>query len=263
MIPLLLAMAAGPLINWKRDALRALMSRAKWPGIAAGLILAAVLVLTLGRNIVAAAAFGVAGWLVIGSFAIIAHRMRLGKSSLSTSLGLLRTTPRAIYGLVIAHAGMGVAVAGITGMSVWATEKIEMMKPGEVLQLSGFDLRLLTVGYMRGANYDAEQAVFEITRNERAVARLSSERRFFPVRQQQTTVAGIRSNLISNLYVALGEPDGRGAWAVRFYYHPLAPWIWIGALMMAAGGFVSLSDRRFRVGAPQRSRRPAFAAVPA
>jgi cytochrome c-type biogenesis protein CcmF len=91
---------------------------------------------------------------------------------------------------------------------------------------------------------------------------MSSERRFYPVRQQQTTAAGIRTNLISNLYVAIGEPNGSGAWAVRFYYHPLMPWVWIGTLTMAFGGFVSLSDRRLRVGMPQRIPRHA-AALPA
>jgi cytochrome c-type biogenesis protein CcmF len=92
------------------------------------------------------------------------------------------------------------------------------------------------------------------------VGELISERRFYPVRQQQTTAAGIRTNLISNLYVAIGEPDNSGAWAVRFYYHPFMPWVWIGALTMALGGFVSLCDRRLRVGVPQRVPRDVIAA---
>jgi cytochrome c-type biogenesis protein CcmF len=152
---------------------------------------------------------------------------------------------------------MGVTVAGITGMSTWATEKIQLLRPGESLQLSGFDVRLTSVGAHPGPNYDAERGVFDITRNGRFVTQLFSERRFYPVREQQTTAAGIRSNLISNLYVTIGESDGKGAWGVRFYYHPFAPWIWLGALTMAMGGFVSLSDRRLRVGAPQRSSRRA------
>jgi cytochrome c-type biogenesis protein CcmF len=150
---------------------------------------------------------------------------------------------------------MGVTVAGITGMSAWATEKVQLMRPGEGLQLSGFELRLNSVGNVPGPNYEAERASFDVTRKGRPVARLVSERRFYPVREQQTTAAGIRTNLISNLYVTLGEPDGKGAWAVRFYYHPFAPWIWLGALTMAVGGLVSLTDRRLRVGAPQRAPR--------
>jgi cytochrome c-type biogenesis protein CcmF len=80
-------------------------------------------------------------------------------------------------------------------------------------------------------------------------------RRFYPVREQQTTVAGIRTNLISNIYIAIGEPDSNGAWAVRIYHHPLAPWIWLGGFTMALGGFVSLTGRRLRVGAPQPALR--------
>jgi cytochrome c-type biogenesis protein CcmF len=154
---------------------------------------------------------------------------------------------------------MGITVAGITGMTSWATEKIEMLRPGQSLELSGYSLRLRSVGEVPGPNYQAERGTFEVTRNGRPVGELVSERRFYPVRQQQTTAAGIRTNLISNLYVAIGEPDNNGAWAVRFYYHPFVPWVWIGALTMAFGGFVSLFDRRLRVGVPQRVQRYALA----
>jgi cytochrome c-type biogenesis protein CcmF len=146
-------------------------------------------------------------------------------------------------------------------MTSWTAEKIDMLRPGRSLELSGYVLLLRSVDDVTGPNYDAERGAFEVTRDGRFVARLFSERRFYPVRQEQTTAAGIRTNLISNLYVAIGEPDGSGAWAVRFYYHPFMPWVWIGALTMALGGLVSLSDRRLRVGVPQRIPRAA-AAVP-
>jgi cytochrome c-type biogenesis protein CcmF len=261
-IPLLLVMAIGPMLKWKRDDIRAALGRLKYPAVASLLVAILVLVPSFGRNAFAAAFMAVAAWLVGGSFAALAYRTRLGAAPLATTLRLARTTPRAFYGLVIAHAGMGITVAGITGMTSWATEKIEMMRPGQSLQLSGYDLRFRSIGDVPGPNYEAERGTFDITRNGRYVAELFSERRFYPVRQQQTTAAGIRTNLISNLYVAIGERDGSGAWAVRFYYHPFMPWVWLGALTMALGGFVSLSDRRLRVGAPQRIPRYA-AAVPA
>jgi cytochrome c-type biogenesis protein CcmF len=262
MIPVLLIMVVGPMLKWKRDSIAAALSRLKYPAIASGLIAILVLVLTFGRNAFAAAFMAVAVWLVTGSVAALAYRTRVGRVPLATTLRLARTTPRAFYGLVIAHAGMGITVAGITGMTSWATEKIEMLRPGESLELSGYSLRLRSVGDVPGPNYDAERGTFDVTRNGRLVGEMLSERRFYPVRQQQTTSAGIRTNFISNLYVVIGEPDGKGAWAVRFYYHPFMPWVWIGALTMALGGFVSLSDRRLRVGVPQRIPRHA-AAVPA
>jgi cytochrome c-type biogenesis protein CcmF len=262
MIPLLLVMVIGPMLKWKRDNIRAALGRLKYPAIASVLAASMVLILTFGRNAFAAAFMAVALWLVAGSLAALAYRTRLGDGPLVSTLRLARTTPRAFYGLVIAHAGMGIAVAGVTGMTSWATEKIEMLRPGQSLELSGYSLRLRSVGDVTGPNYDAERGTFDITRNGRFVGQLLSERRFYPVRQQQTTVAGVRTNLMSNLYVAIGEPDGNGAWAVRFYYHPFMPWVWIGALAMSLGGFVSLTDRRLRVGAPHRIPRRA-AAVPA
>jgi cytochrome c-type biogenesis protein CcmF len=260
MIPLLLVMVIGPMLKWKRDNIRATLGRLKYPALASLLTGILVLIATFGRNAVAAAFMAVAVWLVAGSFAALAYRTRLGGAPLATTLRLVRTMPRAFYGLVIAHAGMGITVAGITGMTSWATEKIETLRPGQSLELSGYNLRFRSVGNVQGPNYDAERGTFDVTRNGRFLGQLFSERRFYPVRQQQTTAAGIRTNLMSNLYVAIGEPDGNGAWAVRFYYHPFMPWVWIGTLTMAFGGFVSLSDRRLRVGVPQRIPRHAVAA---
>ena len=196
----------------------------------------------------------------------MAHRVRLGRTDLRHALHLARTTPRAFYGQVLAHAGLGITVAGIAGMSSWATETNQMLRPGEQLTLSGYELRLVSVSQVPGPNYEAERATFAVTRAGRPATQLVSERRYYPVRTQQTTSAGIRSNLISNVYVAIGEPDAKGGWPVRFYYHPLVPWIWLGALTMALGGFVSLSDRRFRLGLPQKARAvlaPAPTTVPA
>ncbi len=252
MVPLLLVMVIGPMLKWKRDDIRAALGRLRYPALAGLFVAVLVASLTLGRNVFAAAFMAIAVWLVVGSFAVLAFRTRLGAAPLATTLRLVRTTPRAFYGLIIAHSGMGVTVAGITGMTNWASEKIEMLRPGESLELSGYRLRFRSVDDVPGPNYDAERATFDISRNGRFLGQLSSERRFYSAPQQQTTAAGIRTNLISNLYVAIGDPDGKGGWAVRFYYHPLMPWVWIGALVMAFGGFVSLSDRRLRVGVPQR-----------
>ncbi|WP_315745493.1 heme lyase CcmF/NrfE family subunit [Bradyrhizobium sp. SZCCHNR1075] len=264
MVPLLLAMTAGPVLRWKRDALVDALRRLKTAAGLAALVFLGVLVATFGRHFLVAFFLGVSAWLIVGSLMVLAHRIRLGTSTpLARTLNLAATTPLAVYGLVLAHAGMGVTVAGITGMTAWAGEKIEMLRPGQSLQLAGYDVRLRSVGKVPGPNYEAERGVFEITRNGKPFTQLFSERRFYPVRQQLTTAAGIRTNLLWNVYVTLGDPDDKGSWAVRFYYHPLMPLVWIGALMMACGGFVSLADRRFRVGAPRRAAQAIPAAIPA
>ena len=114
-------------------------------------------------------------------------------------------------------------------------------------------MTLKSVTPATGPNYQAERAVFDVSDNGRFVSTLFAERRFYPVRRSQTTEAGIYTNLFSNVYLAIGEGNGK-EWTVRAYYHPLAPWIWFGPMVMALGGFISLSDRRFRVGAPRRAR---------
>ena len=257
--PLLLAIAVGPVLRWKRDNLKDALKRLNKAALAAGLVALLVLAVTLGRELVAAFFLAIATWIIFGSFVALAQRVRLGVVPLTTTLRLLGSTPRAYYGLVAAHAGVGVLVMGIAGMSTWATEHIGTLHIGQSFELSGYELRLQGVDEVQGPNYQAQRARFDVLRRGRFFTHLQSERRFYPVRQQETTAAGIRTNLITNLYVALGDDDGAGGWAVRFYYHPFMPLVWIGALVMAAGGFISLSDRRFRVGAV---RRPAVALRP-
>jgi cytochrome c-type biogenesis protein CcmF len=254
-VPLLIAMVIGPALKWKRDHALTALQRLRLAAVAALVVGLLVLTMTFGRNIPAAIFMGIAAWIVVGSLIVLMQRIRLGSAPLATSMRLAGNTPRAFYGLIIAHAGVGIVVAGITGMTAWASEKIEQLRPGQTLHLAGYDVHLRAVGNVLGPNYEAERGVFDIARNGRAIARLSSERRFYPVREQQTTAAGIRTNLLSNLYVVLGDPDGAGGWTVRFYYHPFMPLVWIGALTMALGGLVSLTDRRLRVGAPQRALR--------
>jgi cytochrome c-type biogenesis protein CcmF len=254
MIPLLIAMSVGPMLQWKRDNLKEALAKLKPAAIASAVALVAVLGFTFGKNLFAALAMALAAWLVVGSLVNLAIRLRVGAVPFATSVGLARTMPRAFFGLVLAHAGMGLTVMGMTGMTTWASETIQVVKPGGTISLAGYDVKFLSVTNVQGPNYEAEHAVFDVTRSGRHVTELVSERRFYPVREQTTSVAGIRTNLLSNIYVVLGDPNGAAGYTVRLYHHPLVPWIWIGALVMALGGFVSLSDRRFRVGVPVRER---------
>ena len=261
--PLLVFIAIGPMLSWKRGSLREALARLRWAWIAAAVAAAAVLALTFGREVIAALFMALAAWLIVGSWLALAQRIRLGQAPLDTSLRLLRTTSRAHYGLVLAHMGVGILVAGIAGMSTWASEHVGALRVGQSFELSGYQLRLNAIKQVQGPNYEAERALFDVTRGGRLVTRLQSERRFYPVREQVTTAAGIRTNFVSNLYVAIGEKDETGAYAVRFYYHPFMPWVWLGALTMACGGFVSLSDRRFRVGAGRKAARALASEQPA
>jgi len=147
----------------------------------------------------------------------------------------------------------------MTGSAAWKQEDIRVLKPGQSAEIAGYSYRLDEVTPVPGPNYEATRARFTVSRDGRQVAVLHPEKRFFPVAETTTTQAAIRMLGIADLYGVIGEPDGKGGWTVRFYYEPLVPLIWIGFLIMAAGGVVSLSDRRYRVGAPQRARRSATA----
>jgi cytochrome c-type biogenesis protein CcmF len=243
-------MAFGPALRWKRDGLSAAFARLRPAALAACGVLGVVL--WIGRDLIPAFFIALSAWLIMGSLVALARRLRLFEASAATSLSLARATPAAIYGLIVAHAGVGIMVAGMTGVTFWSSENIALIRPGEMLRLGDAELRLESIGDVDGPNYQAQQARFTLKRDGAFSARLVSERRYFPVRDQVTTSAGIQTNLIENFYVALGEAGQDGAWTVRFYRHPLAPLIWTGALIMALGGFVALGDKRRRLGAPCR-----------
>ena len=254
MIPLLISMGVGTLLKWKRDDIWRALGKLKMAVIAAVIGILFVAGLTFGRHLLAALGMGLAVWVIAGAFAALAFRVRLGNVPLARSLHLARTTPRSVYAMVLAHAGIGITVAGITAMTAWQAEKIDALAVKGKLNVAGYEVTLESVEPTKGPNYEAVQAVFNVTLNGEPVTTLTSERRHYPVRNFQSTEAGISSNMITNIYVALGGQNEAGLWTVRAYYHPLAPWIWFGPLIMSLGGFLSLTDRRLRVGAPQRAR---------
>ena len=251
-IPLLLLVTAGPLLAWKRDSLASVGRRLRWPALAVVLVFAG-LALAFGLGKVAAA-FGVAlgGWLILGGLMVLAKRWQ---GAAGFCWRLVRTTPPAVIGMALAHAGLGVTTIGVTAMSSFAESKILVMREGETTKLGGLEVTLKRVGEVTGANYQAIEAQFGVRRGSH-ITDLASERRFYPVSRNQTTEAGIGTGLLGNSYIAIGDqqngPGGPGI-VVRIYDHPFVGWIWFGALMMAMGGAASLSDRRFRIGAPTRA----------
>jgi cytochrome c-type biogenesis protein CcmF len=164
--------------------------------------------------------------------------------------------PRADWGKLIAHAGLGLSVMGIAAVSAWEVEDIRLAKPGDAIPLGGYEIRFEGVSEGQGPNYAYQRGLFTVWRDGAQVTTLAPEKRIYPVQGMPTTEAAIDSGLTRDLYLVLGDKQARGeAWAVRSYLKPLANWIWLGALVMALGGVVSLTDRRYRVGAA--ARRPA------
>ncbi len=265
MVPLIMVMALGPYLAWKRGNLAKTSRRMI---VAAGGAVAAIVATFLivpDGPFLTPFAMGLAAWLFFGATSEWAGRIKLFQGPLMASWHRLQGLPRAATGMTLAHMGIAVMIVGIAGSSSWQTEKIQVLAPGESVLVAGYDFRLDQVADENGPNYTTQRATITVSRDGRFFATLYPERRFFPVAGQTTTEAAIRTTPLSDLYAVIGEPDGAGGWTTRFYLNPLVPWIWYGALIMVAGGFLSLSDRRHRVGAPRRAAlpRPAMQPQPA
>jgi cytochrome c-type biogenesis protein CcmF len=261
MVPLLIAVVIGPMLAWKRADLRGALQRLTLAAVAAGFVWLLTRILH-GGPVGAPFGLALAAWLVVGALVELGERLMLFRAPAIESWRRARHLPRAAYGMTLAHAGLGLVLAGIVATSLWKSEHILVMRPGEQVALANYTVRLESVVPYKGPNYDADRATFLLARGGHEIARLHPEKRRFPVAQSETTDSAIRTNGVGDVYAVLGDADGKGGWTVRLYYNPLAPWIWGGAVVMVLGGLVSLSDRRYRVGAP--ARRPVSgAAAPA
>ena len=248
MVPVLIAMAAGPMLGWKRGDLLGALQRLWIAFAAAGLIVLGALYLTAGGPILAVLGFGLAAWAGVGAAVEWAERIALFRTSLANSWRRARALPRATWGMTFAHLGMAISVAGIAA-SAFELEQIDILAPGATMRLGAYDVRLDGVTKQPGPNYTADDAAITVLRDGAVVATMHPQRRFFPLQRQTTSETAIRSSLLADLYLALGEADGKGGWTVRAYWKPLISWIWSGALVMALGAAISLSDRRWRVAA--------------
>jgi cytochrome c-type biogenesis protein CcmF len=247
---LMLLVTVGPVLNWRRDDLAQVWKRVR---ISAGIALAVFVIAALIGGLKAAlAAFGlgVSAWLIVGAAGLLTRRWRVGQGSDSSLWKLAKATPLAMYGMVLAHAGLGVTTAGLSAMYAWESSKILVMQPGQVVPIGGIEIGLLSITEVNGPNYVAEQGHFALRRGD-TYHEMISERRIYPVSGSQTTEAAIEPHFLGNYYIAVGERQGSGI-VVRMYHHPLVGWIWGGTILMALGGLCSLGDRRFRIGLPSR-----------
>ena len=257
MAPLVVAMAIGPLLSWKRADLGGALSRLAAAGVATAIVIGVVLYASGGSGVFAAIGLGLAAWLFVSTLIELAGRLRLFRAPLAESLERWRHLPRSALGMTVAHAGLAVAIAGMTAASLFQAEKILAMRSGDSVEMRGYELRFQGVTAVPGPNYQADRGRFLVTSGGAPVTVLQPERRFYPVQRQQTTEAAIHTTGLADLYVVIGDSDGKGSWTVRIYHNPLVPWIWAGCLIMALGGGLSLTDRRLRVGAPKRRLAPA------
>jgi cytochrome c-type biogenesis protein CcmF len=254
MTPMVVAMAVGPLLPWKRgDVARAFKTLWLAALVAIG---AALFVLwwQAGQSPWGIVGFAIAAWLVAGTLTELAERIRLFRIPVGDSLRRLVGLPRAAWGMSLAHLGLALAVAGMTGAGAWKVESVQTMAPGDTVNVAGYEFRFDGAELSQGPNYVSTFGHFTVFKDGRQMTRLDPEKRIYTVRQMPTTEAAIYTMLSGDLYAVIGDPQQNGGFVTRIYFNPLVVWMWIGALTMVLGGIMSLSDRRFRVGAPARTR---------
>jgi cytochrome c-type biogenesis protein CcmF len=253
MTPLVFLMGIGPLARWKQASPPDLWSRLKWAlGVAA--VTALVLPALAGKwSPLTSLGFGLALWVAAATFVSVAGRLRNTQGGWLARLG---QQPRAWWGMTLAHLGVAVFITGITIVKGYETERDVRIAVGETVTVGGHTFRFDGVRELPGPNYRAVRGTVDVSRDGRTVLTLHPEKRIYHAQQQSPmTEAAIASGVFGDLYVSLGEPVGDGAWTMRVYHKPFVTWIWAGCLLMALGGVVALSDRRYHT----RSERAATA----
>ncbi len=255
-----IALPIGAMMPWKR----ADVGRSFKPLIPAFILALSIAVLAFamqtGRSALGPVGLFLGTWLVFG--AIVDVWSRTGRGALGGRFGRLTRLPRADWGKGVSHAGLGITMLGISAMLAWQQEDIRVVQFNEPFEVAGFTVTLTDVQRVEGPNYSSTMAFVDLARDGEVIATITPEKRFYPVAQMPTTEAGIDIGFWRDVYVVIGDPQSNGGWALRTYYKPLANWIWGGTILMALGGMISLSDRRFRVAAGA-SRRTPVAGVPA
>ncbi|MBP5858064.1 heme lyase CcmF/NrfE family subunit [Marivibrio halodurans] len=253
---LVIALGVGAMLPWKRGDLGAVTRRLTVACVVTAVLMGLAALLYWQRSALAVAGLGMAAWLAAATLTQLWQRVRpTARIGVGEGVRRMAGLPRAAWGMTLAHLGVAVIVAGATGASLLTQETISSGGPGDRFTVGDYAFTLESVDRVAGPNYAAERGTFRVTDAETGdeIATLHGERRRYVAGGQETTEAGIRSDLGGDLYAVLGQPTDDGGWTVRLYRKPLVPWLWIGSGLLVLGGLFSLSDRRLRVGAPRRS----------
>lgn len=252
MIPVLLLMAIGPFVRWKDAHWADVLRNLRWVAAATVLFgLAAAIVLTASPMIVLGLA--IAAWILLATGWHLVQRLR--RAPPGTPLQQrLSSLPRSYWGMLIAHAGIGVFVVGVTMVKGMETANDVRMQIGDTTMAGGYTFRFTDVTDVKGPNYTATRATFEVTRDGKKVATMTPEKRLFTVQNMPMTEAAIDRGFTRDLYLALGEPVNRTTWIVRVQHKPFVSWIWGGCLIIAFGGLMAALDRRYRIAQRKRQQ---------
>ena len=268
MTPALFLMGVGPIARWREASVPDLARRLKW-ALGVSVVSALLVPLALGQW-TPMRSFGllIAFWVLASTVYALAATLRAqaGRGLLAR----LRSVPRAQLGMLLAHAGIGVFVVGVTMVKSYEIERDLKMDLGDTAEVGGYTFRFDGVRDVRGPNYTAARGTVSVLSGGALAFTLHPEKRSYSSQEPQMTEASIHTGLTRDLYVSLGEPVGTaGAWTVRIYYKPFVVWIWGGCVVMALGGLLAASDRRYRTAVRRREApavegkaRPGHGALP-
>ncbi|MDP3339866.1 heme lyase CcmF/NrfE family subunit [Frigidibacter sp.] len=262
MVLLAIVLPVGAMLPWKRGSI----AKAAWPlrGALALAVAAGLLAYAVGTSRTAVGPIGAAlgTWLVAGAAVDLWTRTGQARQGVSARFGRLARLPRADWGKATAHAGFGVTMLGVAMLTAGEIEDIRVAQIGAPFEVAGYEITLDAVEDLQGPNYSSTQATLTVRRGGKVEAVLHPEKRVYPVQAMPTTEADIDNGLFRDVYLVIGDAQDSGGWAVRTYIKPFTSWIWAGSALMALGGFLSLSDRRYRVAAGAR-KTAALQATPA
>ncbi len=246
MVPALFLMGVGPIARWKKASLPELAVRLRWAFLAS-VATALILPFILGQwKPLVSLGLMLALWIVVTAVLNLWERVQASPGQLSLARKLA-TQGRSYYGMHLAHLGVAVFVVGVTMVTGYQTEQDVRMDIGDTVNAGGYAFRFNGVANVAGPNYRAARAEIDVVRDGAVVNKMYPEKRSYISSENVMTETAIDSGLFRDLYVSLGEPVSAGAWSVRVYYKPFVGWIWGGAVLMALGGGLALSDRRYAV----------------
>jgi len=247
MIPLVLLLGLGMHTAWRKQDTRPWFALLRIPAIAAVLLGIVLPLMFYGRTgLLLAVGFAAALWIIATSLIQPIRSLRRKDGSAGIT--------RSALGMSVAHLGMGLFVLGATVTSAFNVESDRALTPGESIDVAGYDFTMLELRNVEGPNYSAIEGVIEISKDGDYVATVRPQKRQYLVQKNWMTEAGIYATWNKDLFVALGDQLGNGAWSVRVQYKPMIRYIWFGAIIMALGGIIAVSDRRYRLKASKTSK---------
>ena len=244
MVPVLVLMVFGPVVAWQRGSWAQAWQTLRAPALAA-LVLAGAVAVVARASLGVALGLLLSLWIALGTLQLLRRRW-VAVPGQTAWLARARALPLGLWGMAAAHLGVGVFVAGVTLVKGFDHAQDASLKEGDHVVVAGHDFHFASLAKGKGANYISARATFEVTRDGRHVATLHPEKRLYIVQRMPMTEAAIDRGFTRDLYVSLGEASPDGAWGVRVQVKPFMGWVWAGCLLMALGGGLAASDRRYR-----------------